>query len=203
MDPRVEALRPEDAPAIVAAFCDAFATYPVMQYVLGQHAGDASRLSTLIGYFVHRRARLGGPLSGLRGTDGTLAGAATMTAPSESDAPPDLLALRDRTFEDIGQDCRTRHDEYAAAANLFGDVGPHHHLNMLGVRRSLQGQGLARPLLETVIARASADRSSAGVSLTTETAANVKLYEHFGFEVVGHAKVAGTFETWGLFFKKC
>jgi hypothetical protein len=37
------------------------------------------------------------------------------------------------------------------------------------------------------------------VSLTTEVPQNVRLYEHFGYEVVGHARVSPELETWGLF----
>ena len=195
----VEVLGPEDEPAIVDALCDAFAGYPVMRFVLGSAAENDVRLQTLIGLFVHRRVRLGGPLYGIRVEDGTLAGVATMTAPVESDAPEDLLRRRDRTFEVLGPDCRVRYEAYANAAKLFGDVGPHHHLNMLGVRRAHQGLGLARPLLQLAIARADADPRSSGVSLTTETEANVQLYEHFGFQVVGTARVSGEFQTWGLF----
>ena len=144
MDLHIEVLGPDDTPAILDVFCDAFADYPVMRYVLGPDGDSESRLRQLIGYFVLRRVRLGGPLFGARAADGTLAGVATMTVPVESVAPPDLLAARDRVFETLGQDCRARHDVYAKAATLFGSIGPHHHLNMLGVRHAWHGQGIGR-----------------------------------------------------------
>ena len=199
MDLQLEVLGPDDVPAILDVFCDAFADYPVMRYVLGPEGHSPSRLRQLIGYFVLRRVRLGGPMFGARTADGTLAGVATMTVPVESVAPPDLLAARDRVFEALGQDCRARHDAYAKAATLFGSIGPHHHLNMLGVRRARHGQGVGRRLLTAVSDLANADPRSAGVSLTTETRENVKLYEHCGYEVVGEARVADSFQTWGLF----
>jgi hypothetical protein len=40
---------------------------------------------------------------------------------------------------------------------------------------------------------------SRGVTLTTEDPANVALYEHLGYEVVGHARISPELETWGLF----
>jgi hypothetical protein len=43
------------------------------------------------------------------------------------------------------------------------------------------------------------DPTSSGVSLTTERAENVPLYEHFGYRVVGHTRVSAELETWGLF----
>ena len=199
MDPRIEVLGPDDVPAILDVFGDAFADYPVMRYVLGPGGNTAPRLRQLIGYFVLRRVRLGGPMSGARTADGTLAGVATVTVPIESVAPPDLLAARDRVFDALGQDCRARYDTYAKAATLFGSLGPHHHLNMLGVRHASHGQGIGRLLLDAVADVANADPQSSGVSLTTETAENVKLYEHCGYRVVGEARVADSFQTWGLF----
>jgi GNAT superfamily N-acetyltransferase len=199
MDPRIEVLGPDDVPAILDVFGDAFADYPVMRYVLGRGGNTAPRLRQLIGYFVLRRVRLGGPMFGARTADGTLAGVATVTVPIESVAPPDLLAARDRVFDALGQDCRARHDTYAKAATLFGSLGPHHHLNMLGVRHTSHGRGIGRLLLDAVADLANADTGSSGVSLTTETPENVKLYEHCGYKVVGEALVADSFQTWGLF----
>jgi hypothetical protein len=60
-------------------------------------------------------------------------------------------------------------------------------------------RGHARALLEAVHALAAADPQSAGVSLSTELAKNVALYQHFGYAVVGHARVSPEMETWSLF----
>jgi GNAT superfamily N-acetyltransferase len=199
---KVEVLSLRHVEEILDVFCDAFAGYPVMRYVLGADGDEAARLRHLIGYFVLRRVRLGGPMYGVRGADGALAGVATVTIPAEPEMPPDLYTERDRLFAEIGAECGQRHETYAAAAKLFDHVGPHHHLNMLGVRQASHGQGLSRPLIEAVCSLASTHANSGGVSLTTETPANVKLYQHFGFEVVGQARVADTFETFGLFRRK-
>ncbi len=43
------------------------------------------------------------------------------------------------------------------------------------------------------------DASSEGVTLTTEDPANVPLYEHFGYRVVGHARLSPELDTWGFF----
>jgi hypothetical protein len=53
--------------------------------------------------------------------------------------------------------------------------------------------------MAAVHAAASDDPQSAGVSLTTERAENLKFYERFGYTVVGHARVDPELETWGLF----
>jgi len=40
---------------------------------------------------------------------------------------------------------------------------------------------------------------SPGVSLSTEVPGNVPMYEHFGYRVVGSARVAPELTTWVLF----
>ena len=46
MDQRIEVLGPQDVPAILDVFCDAFADYPVMRYVLGPGGNSPSRLGS-------------------------------------------------------------------------------------------------------------------------------------------------------------
>jgi GNAT superfamily N-acetyltransferase len=70
---------------------------------------------------------------------------------------------------------------------------------MIGVRGTHQGRGLARRLLEAVHALAAGDAGSRGVSLTTELAKNVPLYEHFGYAVIGHVWVNEGLETWSMY----
>ena len=197
--PRIERLGNRDVADVVEVLCDAFGNYPVMRFVLGADGYTPARLSRLIELFVYRRARLGGPMFGLRSGDGGLVGAAVMTLPVEPDAPADVLQLRDEIWLELGQDCRERHDVYGAVAKTVLIPEPHHHLNLIGVRHADHGRGFARPLLEAAIDRAADDPTSAGLTLTTETSVNVRIYEHFGFTVVGHGRVSPELETWGLF----
>ena len=183
---------------------DAFRGYPVMRFVVGEDGDIAARERRLVDLFVRRRIRRGGPAFGVvcrdkqTGSD-LLAGAAILTLPVEPDPPPDVAELAAAAWRDLGDDARVRYEAYASAASLFDAVGPHHHLNMIGVRPSHEGQGLARPLLETVERLAAADPQSTGVSLTTENPRNVELYRHFGFEVIAEAAPCPAFKTWGMF----
>jgi ribosomal protein S18 acetylase RimI-like enzyme len=70
---------------------------------------------------------------------------------------------------------------------------------MIGVRRAHQGSGLARRLLEAVHAHSHGDPGSAGVSLTTEHAPNLALYQRFGYRITGELPVAPGLHTWTLF----
>jgi GNAT superfamily N-acetyltransferase len=199
----VIALSFDNVVEIVSVMTDAFHEYPVMRWTLGADAPGRPpydvRLHRLIQLFVSGRAYRNEPMVGVRDERGVLIAAAVMSLPSPSDPPPVFIALRESIWAELGTDARGRYDTYVSAASFFGALGPHHHLNMIGVRRTYQGLGLGRELLAAVQKLAAADGSSVGVSLTTEVPDNVKLYEHFGYRVVGHKRVGPGLETWGMF----
>ena len=70
---------------------------------------------------------------------------------------------------------------------------------MLAVPTRYQGQGLARPLLDAVHALSREREDSCGVTLTTEREANVALYQHVGYRVVGRGTIVPGLETWGMY----
>jgi GNAT superfamily N-acetyltransferase len=195
----VAQLSPAEAEEIVTVFCDAFHDYPVMRHVLGPAGRYDTRLRTLIGLFVNGRVFRNEPLLGIRDGAGRLTGAATMTLPESPDPPAALIAHRDAVWQELGQEARARYEAFTAATHRFAIGTRHHHLNMIGVCRSRQGEGLARSLLGAVHALTQSDPDSAGTSLSTEHPPNVPLYQHFGYRVVGHARVNGGLETWVLF----
>ena len=205
--PVVERLASENQDEVVDVFAEAFAAYPVMRFTVGTGGDVAARERRLVRLFVTRRVRRGGPMLGLRGRDGSLLAAAVLTLPVEPEPPPDVAQIAADAWRDLGDAARLRYDAYTAAAGFFGALPPHHHLNMIGVRRAHAGTGLGRVLLDAVRKMAAEDSSSAGVSLTTENPRNVELYRHVGFEVVGHRVVgeyqlqghAAMLETWGMF----
>lgn len=195
---RATRLTPDHARDVVDVFCDAFRAYPVMTYVVGPGQRDFDRrLQRLIELFVLRRLKYAFALGVSAGDE--LAGAATMTLPGEPPAPPEIVALNDAVWAELGRDACERYERYKAATQPLSDPRRHHHLNMIGVRHAHMGRGLARPLLEAVARLAEDDPDSAGVSLTTEVPRNVDLYRHFGFRVIGQARVAPELETWSLF----
>lgn len=177
---------------------DAFREYPVMQFVVGPGGDVDRRIRRLVELFVTRRHRRGGPMLGVFDDRGQLAGVAVLTLPVEPPPPADLAPWVDAVWADLGSEAFDRYQQYAATWPVL-EPTPHHHLNMIGIRRAHAGQGMARPLLMAVQEMAAADPESSGVSLTTEVARNVTLYEHFGYRVVGHKQVAPTLESWGFF----
>ena len=200
---RLDGSRLEEA---VDVFCDAFSAYPVMRFVaLGDlrselDASAHARMRRLTRLFVTRRFMRGGPLFGVF-DGGQLVGAAILTLPDEPAPPAALVHLEQDAWNDLGEAARARYDTYAGTTRAFAIATRHHHLNMIGVRAGYAGRGFARPLLDSVRRLAAADPDSEGISLTTELPQNVRLYEHFGYEVIGHARVSPDLETWGLFLK--
>ena len=200
----VTALAFDNVVEIVSVISDAFRDYPVMRWVAGADAPALGapydvRLHRLVQLFVSARAYRNEPLMGVRDERRVLIAAAVMSFAPSADPPPTFIALRESIWAELGAEARGRADAYADASSFFGALGSHHHLNMIGVRRTHQGLGLGRELLGAVHKLADADPQSTGVSLTTELSENVKLYEHFGYRVVGHKRVGPGLETWGMF----
>lgn len=197
----VEELPAERSEEAVAVLCDSFSDYPVMRYVIGAAADEYDgRLKTLIGFFVAARYSRGEPV--LAVSDGGKAVAvAILTPPIQREAPAELAEHRAQVWEELGAAARGRYEAMGEAWQEFAIAEPHYHLNMIGVHRSYSGRGLARLLLDAVHEMSRRDPRSTGVSLTTEIESNVALYQHFGYDLVGHVKVPDAPDTW-VFFRR-
>jgi GNAT superfamily N-acetyltransferase len=183
----------------VTVLCDAFRDYPVMRYVLGSAGDYERRLRTLVGFFVSARVFRDEPVLGMLDSEGTLVAAAIISRSSERPELEALAVRREEVWAELGTAARARYDAYGAASATFFPDFPHYHLDMIGVRRSHQGMGLARPLLEAVHRISEEDGGSAGVCLTTEAPQNIPFYEHFGYLLIGQARVADAYDTWTFF----
>lgn len=219
-DPESRVLRipGEDAPRVVDVLVEAFRDYPVMRYVVGPDVRDFdTRLRKAVSFFVTVRVLRREPLFGIEahgppavGAPGiarrndeaihaTLGAAAIVSFPDGPDSPPDVARHREALWADLGADARARYERCGEVWSAFRVEPPHVHLNMIGVRATMQGKGLGRILLEHVQDFSRHRPGSEGVTLTTEDPVNVRLYERVGYEVIGHAKIAPDLETWGMF----
>jgi GNAT superfamily N-acetyltransferase len=70
---------------------------------------------------------------------------------------------------------------------------------MIGVREEARGEGLGRALIDEVHRMSREDPASEGITLTTELPANLPLYRHLGYEIIGHVEFGEGVETWGFF----
>ena len=187
---------------VVDVLHEAFYDYPVMKFVLGPDAPDFKNLhERLVRLFVMGRVFCEEPLFGIGGTD-RLEAAAIVSLPETDGVPDALTEYRQKVWAGFGQEARSRYDDFCNACAQFDIDLPHHHLNMIGVRKANKGSGFGRILVDHVIQLSDQHPNSHGVSLSTENPANVSFYEHLGFEVTGHAKIAPEFETWNFFRKK-
>ena len=196
-------LTPERVEDVIDVMTDAFLDYPLMPWVVAPAGEGAIRIRRLVSFFIKRRVLKGGPMFGVVDGDALVA-AAALTLPVEPAPPPGITALEIDVWRELGERPRQRYQAYAdATGKFFLGLGPHHHLNMIGVRSSHKGQGLARPLLDAVQRLSDTDPASTGVSLTTELERNLTLYQHFGYSVIAQNDVPGAqFCTWGLFRRK-
>jgi GNAT superfamily N-acetyltransferase len=200
LDDTVKILSAAEAEGAVTVLCDAFYDYPVMRYVLGPATASYDhRLRTLIGFFVSARVLREELVLGIHDEAGILAGVALVTLPGERAAPEALLLRREAVWRELGTKERDRYEAFGEAGREFTVEAPHHHLNMIAVRRSHSGLGFARQLLDGVHDLAQHDSNSSGVTLSTEDPKNLPLYQKFGYQLLGHARVADELETWAFF----
>lgn len=195
----VRRVPPDRVEEAVDVLADAFHDYPVMRYILGDSGAEYDRrLLALCGMFVFGRAFRGDPILMVE-DEGRAVAVATITPPGDPDPPPEVIERREALWRELGPGPRERFETLVDVWTAFALAEPQYHLNMLGVRRSHMGRGFARPLLDAVHEMSRRDPVSTGVSLTTEDPKNVALYQHFGYRIVGHAKVDDALETWGFF----
>lgn len=76
------------------------------------------------------------------------------------------------------------------------DIGPYIYLALLAVAPQHQGKGHAGRLMRFLVDRAR-DQGRA-IYLETQTASNVRLYEHYGFEVVKHIPFTDEISIWEM-----
>ncbi|HUF36412.1 MAG TPA: GNAT family N-acetyltransferase [Gemmatimonadales bacterium] len=191
------AVRPASADEVLGPLCEAFAEYPVMRYVLGPDADYQGRLRILVGFFLIARVLRKEPILAVH--DGAeVSGVAICTLPGLP-GTPDLEEARAWTWAELGDDARERYQQWVRAWEPLGVAEPNIHVNMLGVPPRFQGRGLGRLLLERVHAMSREHPESRGISLTTESAANVAFYERLGYRVIGHGRIGPGLESWGFF----
>lgn len=177
--------------------CEAFADYPVMRYVLGPDGDYRDRLRTLLGFFLAARVLRKDPM--LAVYDGVeVSGVAVCTLPGLP-GPPDMEESRGWPWAKLGSAARDRYDQWIRVWEPLAAAEPNIHVNMLGVPPRFHGRGLGRVLLERVQAMSREHPVSRGISLTTESAANVPFYEHLGYRRVGHGRIGPELESWGFF----
>jgi len=199
MDFHVKRLGPERIDEAVDVLCEAFAAYPTMRYICGEHDGYEQRLRSLVTFHTNVRYVRGDPVLAVTTDEDEVVAVANIVLPGDRESSPEVEADRERLWRELGDDARRRYEVYGAIHPGFGTEKPHYHLTMIGVRRDWAGRGLARRLIDVLHEMSRRDPASCGVSLATEDPVNVPLYEHLGYRVVGEARLSDELRTWTFF----
>jgi GNAT superfamily N-acetyltransferase len=196
--PPVVRLPGERLDEVVETLSLSFFEYPVMRYILKDAGSDYDgQLRDLVAYFTDSRFSRGWPVLGIE-VEGALVAAANVTPPRRTPRPPSLVERYERLRERTGVEAITRFEAFAEATESLEPDAPHYMLGMIGVPPAHQGKGYARPLLEAVHEMSADDPESTGVLLSTETSGNLPLYQHFGYRILGEARVDELI-TWALY----
>jgi GNAT superfamily N-acetyltransferase len=194
----IKYLSKDNITEITNVLCDAFYNYPVMRYVLGEKPDYDKRLQKLIGFFVSARLLRKEPVIGIFNADCLLTSVLTITLPEDIPVTEELSEYRNKLWEELGEEEKNRYRAYSKAAGSLLPSEPHHHINMIGVRRKFMGTGLSRILMNEAEKIAASHPDSTGISLNTEDENNVKYYLHLGYKIIGHSKVDNELETWAF-----
>jgi ribosomal protein S18 acetylase RimI-like enzyme len=185
------------AALVTSVLCESFHDYPVMRFVLGDTVHYDRQLDRLIGLFVAARTLLDDTVLGVM-MGAQLVAVATTSNPAQP-AHPQLAELRAEVWNSLGADAAARYQQCVQGWDSMASQVPQLHVNMIGVRREYQGQGLARRLLEQVHELAAQSGTAEGVSLTTEHPQNVAFYQHLGYHIIGQAQIAPGLQAWSFF----
>lgn len=191
-------LNQTDVPQIVKVLCDSFFDYPVMRFVIDSAADYQHKLKILINFFVMARIFRQEVLLGI-GDRANPDGIALISSSENSLNPPELKDLRERVWSELGIQSRSNYQKFSDISGQFQVNFPNLHLNMIGIKRSAQGMGLGRQLIEQVHLFSLKDSDSKGVTLSTEDPAKVPFYKYMGYDIIGEAVITPEIRTWSFF----
>ncbi len=187
------------SPDVVDVLMDAFYDYPVMRWAIGDVGADYDRrLRVMMDVFAASRFLRDYPVLGVAADSERLVAVALVIPATRLPMPPELKRRYEELFSVLGAEGEARLSAMSEVDARREVEEPHYYLAMIGVRHAEQGKGYARQLMNAVHEMSLNDSSSRGVALTTETAENVSLYEHFGYRVVGHEQLDGL-QTWMMY----
>jgi GNAT superfamily N-acetyltransferase len=176
----------------------AFDQYPLLRYCFAEPADAYAELTTtMFRLSLSRRIVYEGVTLGVS-HGSTLAGVAGVSLPDHGAMPEAMRAANERLNAAMGSVARERFSAYGEIVARYRPQAPHLFLGVLGVQPFLHGMGYGRALLEAVHAMAAAHPTAQGVYLDTEHAANVDLYRHFGYDLIGADRI-GPVGVWCLY----
>lgn len=194
---KLQRLTRKEKSEAVEVLASAFHDYPVMRFVLKTKGEEYARqLKALMEFYCEARLAKNRPVLGIRKEDLLVAVALideTSLRPW-AEMQSELLRLKGI----IGEEAYSRLELYERLSSRGEPSTPHHFLGMIAVRPEHQGKGYSRVLMDAVKHMSAEDPQSSGVCLSTEDLENVRLYKHFGYQIIAEIDIEGL-HSWCMF----
>jgi len=166
----------------------AFAEYPVMRNAFAHAPGVRTDwIKRLMGRALFNRRAMGIPCFSAK-RDGKPVGVAVLSM-SDRETPPELIEGFTAILSEAGPEATAFFDGFLSAVDSVSLPAGHVWIAILGVLPELQGQGIARALIDHVADFGRANPIYTGLGLDTEDDRNVTIYEKCGFRVLGQSSV--------------
>jgi ribosomal protein S18 acetylase RimI-like enzyme len=175
----------------------AFQDYPLLRHFFQDRDDYEECLRAMFRLSCQWRLALGWPFLGsLSGN--RLAAVALITGIESCPEPESLLEADIAFLEAIGEEAARRLEQYADMKAQYRSAEPHLYLTAIGTLPEMRGQGHAGALLDRLHLLSESHPTSTGVGLDTQIAANVALYERYGYQVTATDTLSGV-PMWFLF----
>jgi ribosomal protein S18 acetylase RimI-like enzyme len=187
--PSVLPASPEDRDRSSAALVAAFVSDPLTRWMFP----DAEQYLRVFPQLLHSFGGSAFDLGTAHRTD-DFAGAALWIPPGES---VDEAALGTLMQDELAPDRLGTVFEFLVQVGAAHPEGEHWYLPVIGVDPLRQGTGYGSLLLATSLAEV--DRQGATAYLESSNAANIPLYEKFGFEILSEIQSGDSPAVWPMF----
>jgi len=176
----------------------AFLDDPTTHYIFnGSIAADDPRLLDFHRFSCTIRLEMDWPLIGIEESQ-QLVAVASLTESGEFQWPDSLKEAFAKLRSCIGEEAAVRLQKFAQIAEASRPAESHIYLGFIGTDPREQGKGYGRALLDWIHEYSESHPISHGVALDTENAANVPIYEHFGYRVTKKHSI-GELSVWCMF----
>ena len=176
----------------------AFADYPTLRWLFAdagerydEHVLAVFRLACL------HRVAVGWPCPVIR-VGGRIVAVLCATGLGQRSEPPAVGDAEAELMRSVSAQTTHRMEQYNKLLQANRVARPHFDVAAVGVVAGARGRGYGGRLLRYVHALSAAHPSSTGVELSTQSAHNVDIYKHLGYQVIAETAL-GDMPTWFMF----